>query len=171
VTHYRFVPDESRVWVDARSSVHKIHSTADGIGGFVELDFVDGDGVDPTKPPAGQLSLPVRRLTSGNSLEDRELQKFVDVARYPTIDGVLTALERVEGERYRISGDLALGGVSRPCQALVRITPVDDRTIRLEGQSTFDIRDFGLQPPRILMLRVEPTVVVRIKLIARTPEE
>jgi hypothetical protein len=54
---------------------------------------------------------------------------------------------------------------------LVRITPVDDRTIRLEGQSTFDIRDFGLQPPRILMLRVEPTVVVRIELIARTPEE
>ena len=50
----------------------------------------------------------------------------------------------------------------------MRITPVDDRTIRLEGESTFDIRDFGLNPPRILMLRVEPTVVVRIELIART---
>ncbi len=101
MTHYRIVPDESRVWVDARSSVHKIHSTADGIDGFVELDFVDGDGIDQAKPPAGRLSLPVRRLTSGNTLEDRELQKFVDVARYPTIDGVLTAIERVEGDRYR----------------------------------------------------------------------
>ncbi len=171
MTHYRIVPDESRVWVDARSSVHKIHSTADGIDGFVELDFMDGDGIDPTKPPAGRLSLPVRRLTSGNSLEDRELQKFVDIARYPTIDGVLTAMERVEGERYRISGDLALRGVSRPCQDVMRITPVDARTIRLEGESTFDIRDFGLNPPRILMLRVEPTVVVRIALIARAPEE
>ena len=78
--------------------MHKIHSTADGIDGFVELDFADGDGIDQAKPPAGRLSLPVRRLTSGNSLEDRELQKFVDVARYPTIDGVLTAMERVEGD-------------------------------------------------------------------------
>jgi polyisoprenoid-binding protein YceI len=171
VTHYRIVPDESRVWVDARSSVHKIHSTADGVDGFVELDFTDGDGVDLTTPASATMSVPVRRLTSGNSLEDRELQKFVDVARYPTIDGVLTAIERVEGERYRISGDLALRGVSRPCRDVVRITPVDERTLRIEGESTFDIRDFGLQPPRILMLRVEPTVLVRIELIARTVDQ
>jgi polyisoprenoid-binding protein YceI len=157
VTSYRIVPDESRVWVDARSSVHKIHSTADGLEGFVDL----------ATPPAGRLSLPVRRLTSGNPLEDRELQRFVDVARYPTIDGVLNAIDRVDGERYRISGDLTLRGVSRPCQDVVTITAVDDRTIRITGESTFDIRDFGLKPPRILMLRVEPTVVVRIELIAR----
>ena len=38
--------------------------------------------------------------------------------------------------------------------------------MRLEGQSTFDIRDFGMEPPKILMLRVEPDVVVRIEVIA-----
>ena len=156
MTYYRIVPDESRVWVDARSSVHKIHSTADGIEGFVDL----------AAPPSGRVSLPVLRLTSGNALEDRELQKFVDVARYPTIDGVLTAIDRVDGERYRLSGEVTLRGVSRPHQDVVSITPVDDRTIRIEGESTFDIRDFGLNPPRILMLRVEPKVVVRINLIA-----
>lgn len=170
MTHYRIVPDESRVWVDARSSVHKIHSTADGVDGYLEIDFMDGDGVDLNVPTSATLSLPVHRLTSGNSLEDRELQKFVDITRYPTIDGVLTAIEHVEGQRYRVTGELAVRGVSRPCQDEVRIMPVDDRTIRLVGESTFDIRDFGLQPPRILMLRVEPTVVVRIELIARERE-
>ena len=114
-------------------------------------------GSIPTKPPVGSCRLPVRRLTSGNVLEDRELHKRIDAERYPTIDGVLTAVERVDGDRYRVSGDLAFRGVSRPCQDELRITPVDDRTIRLEGQSTFDIRDFGMKPPRILMLRVEPT--------------
>ena len=151
--------------------MHKIHSTADGVDGFVELDFKDGDGVDLTIPTSATMSLPVHRLTSGNSLEDRELQRFVDVARHPTIDGVLTGMERVEGERYRLSGDVVLRGASRPCEGIVRITPVDDLTIRLEGESTFDIRDFGLQPPRILMLRVEPTVLVRIELIARMVEQ
>jgi polyisoprenoid-binding protein YceI len=160
VTQYRIVPDESRVWVDARSSVHKIRSTADGVEGFVDL----------ATPPSGRVSLPVRRLTTGNPLEDRELQRFVDVARYPTIDGVLTAMEPVDGEQYRVSGDLTLKGVSRPCEDVVTIATVDDRTIRVEGESTVDIRDFGLRPPRILMLRVEPTVVVRIELIARAAE-
>jgi hypothetical protein len=43
---------------------------------------------------------------------------------------------------------------------------VDDDTIRLNGESTFDIRDFGMEPPRILMLRVEPEVVVRVEIVA-----
>ena len=46
------------------------------------------------------------------------------------------------------------------------IALVDDRTLRLDGESTFDIRDFGMEPPRILMLRVEPEVDVRVEIVA-----
>jgi hypothetical protein len=38
--------------------------------------------------------------------------------------------------------------------------------LRLEGRSTFDIRDFGMDPPRILMLRVHPEVAVRVEIVA-----
>ena len=38
------------------------------------------------------------------------------------------------------------------------------------GQSTFDIRDFGMEPPRILLLKVEPDVTVRVEIVA-TKEE
>ena len=100
-------------------------------------------------------------------LEDRELHKRIDAKRYPTIDGMLTAVERVDGtNRYRVSGDLAFRGVARQCQDELSVEVVDDRTVRLEGQSTFDIRDFGMEPPKILMLPVEPDVVVRIEVIA-----
>ena len=34
------------------------------------------------------------------------------------------------------------------------------------GQSSFDIRDFGMEPPRILMLRVQPEVTVRVEIVA-----
>jgi hypothetical protein len=46
------------------------------------------------------------------------------------------------------------------------LTVVDDHTIRLEGESTFDVRAFGMEPPRILMLRVEPDVKVRVEILA-----
>jgi hypothetical protein len=34
------------------------------------------------------------------------------------------------------------------------------------GEHTFDIRDFGMDPPKILMFRVEPEVNVRVEIVA-----
>ena len=46
------------------------------------------------------------------------------------------------------------------------IEVVDDRTLHLAGRSRFDIRNFGMEPPRILMLKVEPLVDVRVDIVA-----
>ena len=84
---YRIVPERSTVWIDARSSLHPIHSSTDGLEGFIELDHLEGDDVRIADPPTGFLSLPVGRLSSGNALEDRELRKRVDAKRFPRIEG------------------------------------------------------------------------------------
>ena len=167
MARYRIVPERSRVWIDARSSVHPIHTSTDGLEGFIELDTTDGGEVVPASPPAGAVSLPVSRLSSGNPLEDRELRNRIDAARFPTIDGTITHVVRVDGtDRYRVGGDLVFRGVSQPCEDELTLEVLDDRTVRIAGGSTFDIRDFGMQPPRILMLRVHPEVAVRVELIA-----
>lgn len=169
MTRYRIVPERSRVWIDARSSLHPIHSGTDGLEGYVDLDD-DGDEVALAVPPAAKLSLPVERLSSWNPLEDRELRKRIDAARFPTIDGVLTHVERVHGtNRYRATGDLVFRGVSRECRDELTLEVVDAATVRVAGRSTFDVRDFGMRPPRVLMLRVEPEVVVRIEVVAARP--
>ena len=91
----------------------------------------------------------------------------IDVKRYPMIDGVLTGIERVgDNGRYRVRGDLEFRGVSRPCEDEMTIEVVDHTTLKLGGESTFDVRDFGMEPPRILMLRVEPDVTVRVEIVA-----
>ena len=41
-----------------------------------------------------------------------------------------------------------------------------DGTLQLSGESTFDIRDFGMDPPKILMLKVQPEVGVRVEIVA-----
>jgi YceI-like domain len=171
VARYHIVPERSRVWIDARSSLHPIHSTTDGLEGFVDLETQDGDGVDLSVEPAGKLSFRVDRLSSGNRLEDRELQRRIDARRFPTIDGVLTQIERGDDDsRYRVTGDLAFRGVVRRCEDEMTISVIDDRMLRLDGRSTFDIRDFGMDPPRILMLRVDPEVVVRVEILAEREE-
>ena len=75
----------------------------------------------------------------------------------PTIDGELDEHEG-DGHRRRatvVTGDLTFRGVTR------RVRGRDDDHARSTtarsgstGESTFDIRDFGMEPPRILMLSV-----------------
>jgi polyisoprenoid-binding protein YceI len=165
MAQYTIIPERSRVWIDARSSVHPIHSTTDGLEGFVDLD-ADGDAVVGPHPTA-QLSFPVNRLSSGNRLEDRELRKRIDARRYPTISGVLTGVvPGADDGRFLVRGDLTFRAVTRSVEDYMTLTVVDDHTIRLEGESTFDVRDFGMEPPRILILRVEPDVKVRVEIFA-----
>jgi hypothetical protein len=67
---------------------------------------------------------------------------------------------------YRVSGDVTFRGVSQHHEDLMDISEVDERTIRLAGASRFDIREFGMEPPKVLMLRVEPVVDVRVEIFA-----
>jgi len=67
--------------------------------------------------------------------------------------------------RYRVAGEITLRGVTRPYEDELTVTAVDDHTVRLEGERTFDIRDFGMEPPKILTLRVFPDVTVRVDIL------
>jgi polyisoprenoid-binding protein YceI len=167
VARYRIVPERSRVWIDARSSLHPIHSQTDGLEGWLELEIRRNGKVDVAATPRGQLRLPVARLTSGNPLEDRELRRRIDARRHPTIVGELSTM-KASGEdgRYVVGGDLTFKGVTNSYRDEMAFEVVDQRTLRLTGESTFDVRDFGMEPPRILMLKVEPQVAVRVELFA-----
>jgi polyisoprenoid-binding protein YceI len=68
--------------------------------------------------------------------------------------------------RYLIAGELTFRGVTRTYEDEMTIEILEDRTMRLAGQSTFDIRDFGMEPPRIMMLKVQPVVTVRVEIVA-----
>jgi polyisoprenoid-binding protein YceI len=159
------------VWIDARSNVHPIHSETDGLQGFIELTLDPEGGIDLSVKPTGTLSLAVSLLSSGNRMEDREMQKRIEARRYPTIEGTLdsVAAEGTPGN-YRVSGDVSFRGVSRPHEDLMQIRSVDAHTVQLDGASSFNIKDFGMDPPRVLLLRVDPEVKVRVELVGVAEE-
>jgi polyisoprenoid-binding protein YceI len=168
VAHYRIVPERSQVLIDAKSSLHPIHTRTDGLDGSLEMEVLGSDRVNLQSSSKATLSFPVDRLKSGNAFEDRELKRRIDARRYPTIDGELGELrEAGQPGRYLASGDLTFRGVTNTYEDEITITEVDERTLRIAGEHTFDIRDFGMEPPRILMLKVEPNVNVRVEIIAQ----
>jgi polyisoprenoid-binding protein YceI len=165
VSRYRILPTRSRVWIDARSNVHPIHSEAEGLEGWLDLDISDGT-LNVDQKLGGHLEFPVENLQSGNAFEDRELRRRIDSRRYPTIAGDLKAMKLgSEPARYTVNGDLTFRGVTRSYEDTMTLDVVDG-TVTLAGESVFDIRDFGMDPPRILMLKVQPEVSVRVEIVA-----
>jgi polyisoprenoid-binding protein YceI len=165
VARYRIVPTRSRVWIDARSNVHPIHTEADGLEGWIELDLSDG-AINVDQTPRGHVEFAIDNMKSGNALEDREMRRRIDSRRYPTIAGDLRAMKQTDdASRYMVRGDLTFRGTARTYEDEMAVAVTDD-TVKLSGQSVFDIRDFGMEPPRILMLKVEPEVTVRVEILA-----
>jgi polyisoprenoid-binding protein YceI len=171
VTRFRIDPDRSRVWVDARSSLHPVHAETAGLEGWFEAELLGGGRLNPTVAPKGELALEVAQLSSGNPLYDREMRRRVDVRKFPTISGTLTSMKETDHRgRYLLEGDVTFRGVTRSYEDEMTLSVPDDSTVQLEGDHTFDIRDFGMEPPRILSLRVYPEVAVRVAVVA-TKEE
>ena len=167
---YRIVPERSWVEIQARSSLHPIGTRTDGLEGDLDLEVLGAGRVNVESQPRGKLSLPVERLSSGKPLEDRELRRRIDARRHPTIEGELTGLQETATGRYRVRGDVTFRGVTRTYEEEMTLIAPDSHSIELEDEATFDIRDFGMEPPRILMLKVEPVVRVTAHVVAEKEE-
>lgn len=162
---FRIDPNRSRVWIEARSSMHPIHGEAEGLEGSIEADVAEGR-IDVAGEPKIQIELPVEKLRSGKKLEDAEMLRRIDARRFPKIKGETTELKENNG-RYRIRGDLTFHGVTRQVEGEVTVSAPDERSLVIEGEQIFDIREFGVEPPKILMFKVHPDVRVRVMVVAQ----
>ena len=159
---YRVIPERSRLWAEARSTLHPVRVETDGLTGTVEAEVVDG------KLKLGapfRIDIDAERLKSGNGLVDGELQKRLDTRKFPRVVGAVKQVEAI-GERWRLRGELSLHGVTNNADVEVTVKAIDDKTIEIEGDKVIDIRDYGMTPPRILMLKVYPDVKVHARLVA-----
>ena len=92
----------------------------------------------------------------------------LEVRKYPRIRGEIVEVTELEaGRRYKVRGNLSVHGVTKPVEGEVKLRVLDDGSFEAEGEQTFDIRDFGLTPPRILMLKVYPDVKVRAHIVGQ----
>jgi hypothetical protein len=157
---YHLVPDRSVVLIEVRSTVGPLSFGAIGITGSVRAAVIDGNLC--TNPgPSGSLEINMAGLSSGNSLYDAELLRRIDARRFPTATVELrNCAPSAPGTRYRLEGELTFHGVTRPAQGTVNLEVLPDGRLTVTGEQVFDIRDFAISSPTVLMLRIYPDVRV-----------
>jgi hypothetical protein len=164
VRRYSFDTDRSCVWVNARSSLHPINTETRGLTGWVEAASQPDGTLDLDHTVSGRLELAADRLSSGNHLYDLELRRRIDARTYPTIEGqIIEVTAAARPGEYLVTGDLTFHGKTRTFEHEMVIEIVDG-SISLKGDYVFDIREFNMKPPSMLMIKVYPEIAVRVEL-------
>jgi hypothetical protein len=164
------LPERSVVLIEVRSSVGPISFGAIGLEGTVEAEVAHGV-LRPGTQPAAHVEIEVNGLRSGNKLYDAELMRRIDARHFPTARIDLTRTTAVgETNRFRLGGEMSFHGVRRTVEGAVSVNVVDDRRLVVTGEQVFDIRDFDVPSPTVLMLRIYPDVRVRLHVEAGLEE-
>lgn len=161
----RFVisPTTSSVVVHARSSLHPFTGSCP-VSGHFDVAVASGRP-DLRQPPTGQLRVDVSQLCSEDETLDREMRTRLESDRYPYITAVLRDVAAAGVGALRMTGDLTLHGRTRTVHGKGSLAMAGDSLV-FEGSMTIDIRDFDIQPPKLLMLRVHPAIDVRLSFTA-----
>ncbi len=166
--HYTLVPERTAVVLDVSTSLGPITFGANGIEGFIEAVVEDGAIDAATSPPAAHLELLVNRMTSGNSAWDSELHRQIGARRYPTAYLDLYAASPLDRpSSFRVHGEVTLRGATVPAEGVVVAELPEPGLLVVSGEDSLNISDFGIPPPSLFMIKIDPEVKIRLYLEAR----
>jgi polyisoprenoid-binding protein YceI len=109
--------------------------------------------IDPAHPEATAIEVTVRSesIQTNNEQRDKDIRasSFLDVAQFPTFTFKSTAIEPRGGDRYDMTGDLTIKGVTRPVTLRGTLLgefndPRMGHRFGYSGEGTIKRKDFGM---------------------------
>ncbi len=156
-------PEESTVTIVGETSLHPItvNVTPDG---WLEASIQEGEFVAGSEL-SGEVEIAVIEFRSGNPLVDRETRRRLNAKRYPTIRGELTEVGAISGPTATVKGIVTFLGEEVELEGDISLIDDTAPAINLAGSGQMDVQWWGLEPPTLMVLKMEPVVTVSIDLL------
>ena len=160
------MPGRSSLETETKSNVHPIYASATRLDGFIEGEIGQDGKPDFESPCKARLEVPLSAMGTGNRLQDMEMQRRMEARQHPVIRVDLIRAWSLNADgRCRAAFEVTARGRSRSYEEDFSLNTSAGRII-VEGQHAFDMRDFGVDPPRFFSMKVEPEVKVRLRIEA-----
>lgn len=143
---YSIDPTHSRIGFVARHAM--VTKVRGSFNEFAGTGYFDADN-----PPASRLELTIQAASVDTRNADRDAHMrsndFFDMDSHPEIRFVSTAVEQVDPEHYRVTGDLTIKGVTKPVTVNFEYTgnavdPFGNQRIGFEGATILNRKDWGV---------------------------
>jgi hypothetical protein len=106
-------------------------------------------------------------LASGNALYDAEIHRRIDARRHPTIAVELGSASQIpHSNRFLLGASVILRDIAQEITGAVAVDFTGGGCLVVTGDQALDIRDFRIEVPSTLMLKIYPEVVVEMHLEA-----
>jgi len=157
-------PDTAGVWnlvPDKSTITFKIRNMWGLISVKGRFADASGDGQITGKGAIfGRLDIQVASLRTGIGRRDAHLRSadFFDAERFPEISIVVTALEPTSGSAADLRATFTIKSVTAPVPLPVRITLLDDGSVRVSAKTEVDRAQFDLDWNRLGMVGERATV-------------
>lgn len=153
--------EKSQLSIFGTSSLHDWEIEAENFTGNSDITLKDDNLV------INKLSfnVPVKSLKSGKSAMDDNTYKALKAKDHPTIsyklEKVISAKPSSDGFDLRTSGLLTIAGTTKTIEMPVKANTVNG--IQFTGETTFNMSDYGVDPPTALFGTIKTGDKVTIK--------
>ena len=144
---------------------HMMLSEVDG--SFKTFDATITSSKDDLSDAVFEVSADIAGINTDNENRDNDLKsdKYFDAAKFAKLSFKSTSFKKVEGNKYKLTGDLTLKGITKPVDLDVVINgPIEHprskkKMIGLKASGSFKRTDFGIGGPGGAMLSEEVLLI------------
>ncbi len=147
-------------------------------------DFAGTVTTDPAKPEASRVEFTIKAdsIDTTNDRRDADLRSanFFEVEKFPEITFRSTKVTKRGEDRYDVTGDLTMHGVTKPLTLPVTVLgfqkdPWGGQRVGLETAVTLNRKDFGIVWNKVLdaggtLLGDDVAVTITLEAVKKVPE-
>lgn len=149
-----YTTKSSKITIDGTSSMHDWSSVVTKVN--VQSDFTIANGVIQ-KLNSATVSMETKSIksTKNSSLMDDRTYSTLKADKFPTITFVLTkvlSIQQTGNEAtVTVTGNLTLGGVTKPTDLILKIKTLANGEIEVKGTKKITMSNHGIKPPSFML--------------------
>lgn len=162
--HYKIIPEKSQVFINGDSNLHKWQLVAKKISAQAII-LTNAELMNEIK--SIDLSINSESIESEYSSMTKKTHELLKANSYPLItfssNEISLTEKNIKPKKYQGIGNLSVAGVTKTIKVNSTIDFAKE-FITIEGFHKLLMSDFGMKPPRLLLLKTDDEVEVMFKL-------
>lgn len=105
------------------------------------------------------ITIPIDKITSGDTGRDEHIQEILGHPKFPTIQIKIESVNFSEN-KYKVNGTLSIRGITKEFSSEANVDLKAPKEIQIDGKVFTKFSDFNLENPSLLFFKAKETIEI-----------